>query len=65
MATPLKSALEKLLGEDDTLEAFVRTRRAEGTSWRQISVDLHNATGVLVTHESLRAWFPDDVEASA
>ncbi len=59
MTTTLRSALDALLGADETLEEFVRSRRPD-TAWRKIAIDLYDRTAVSVTHESLRAWFPDD-----
>lgn len=64
MTTSLKSALEGLLGEQ-SLETFVRSRRIGGTSWRKVSVELYDATGVDVAHETLRAWYPDEAETVA
>lgn len=47
------------------LEEFVTFRRKLGVSWRNIARQIHDATGVAVTHETIRAWFPDDAaEAS-
>lgn len=42
------------------LEDFVRTRRADGRSWRLIARDIWQATDVDVTYETLRGWFPDE-----
>lgn len=64
MASTLRIALDQLLPNGGLAE-FVRSRRADGTSWRRISVELHQATGVDVAHESLRKWFNDEVEVSA
>lgn len=55
----LQVAVDRLLG--DTLDDFVRNRRDDGTSWRWISVDLYEATGIRVSHETLRSWYPSDV----
>lgn len=55
MASTLRQALDRLL--DGDLDGFVTERRAEGASWRRISVELFEKTGVDVTHESLRAWY--------
>lgn len=63
-STVLRDAIEKLLGDDD-LEQFVRTRRAQHMPWRRVALDVYDATGVAVTHESLRSWFPDDESAKA
>lgn len=45
---------------DGQLEEFVRSRRAKGRSWRLISRDLYEATGVDVSYETLRVWFPEE-----
>lgn len=52
---------DHLLGEEQGLEHFVRSRRDAGRSWRLIARDLHEATDgeVDVTFETLRSWFPD------
>jgi len=42
-----------------SLEDFVKTRRPH-TSWRRITLELRDATGVDVTHETLRSWYPDE-----
>jgi hypothetical protein len=46
-----------LLGQP--VETFVRTRRAEGRSWRLISRDLYDATGqqLDVSDVTLISWF--------
>lgn len=46
------------------LEQFVRSRRAQGRSWRLISRDLYEATQVDVSYETLRTWFPEAKAAS-
>lgn len=53
------------LGADGPLGSFVRSRRAAGLSWRRIERDLLDRTGVDVTGETLRTWFPDPVEAAS
>ena len=58
MPTPTQQLIELKLG-DESLEQFVRSRRATKTAWRHIARDVHEATGVDVTLESLRSWFPD------
>lgn len=62
--TPTAQLADILLGDDGPLEQFVRNKRAERRSWRLISRDLYEATDhhVDVTHETLRSWYPDDVE---
>lgn len=58
--TTLRAAVDLLLGEDEPLERFVRSRRGEGMAWRRIAVELYDRTGVDITHESLRSWFPEE-----
>lgn len=58
MSTSLRAALDALLGAE-SLERFVRTRRDSDMPWRRIAYELYERTGVDVTHESLRKWFPD------
>lgn len=55
MPTPTQLAANHLL--DGGLDEFVATRRADGRSWRLIARDLHEETGLDVTHETLRTWF--------
>lgn len=56
MATSLRTAVELLL-RDGTLDDFVTIRRDAGASWHRIALDLHAATGTLVTGETLRSWY--------
>lgn len=44
------------------LEQFVATRRADGKSWRRISLELRDATNkaIEVTHQALFNWFNDE-----
>jgi hypothetical protein len=63
--TPTYQLIEERL--DGTLEEFVRTRRplTPPASWRQIAAEIKDATGVTVSHESLRAWFAEREQGSA
>jgi hypothetical protein len=45
---------------EGTLDEFVKTRRADGRSWRLIAKDLEAETGVDVTFESIRSWYPEE-----
>ena len=54
MTTTQKLANHLLNGN---LDAFVLERRERGDSWRRISNDLRDITGVDVTYETLRAWY--------
>ena len=40
------------------LAFFVGARRGAGKSWRAIAAEVREATGIAVSHESLRLWFP-------
>lgn len=59
----LRQSVNALLADDD-LDAFIRTRRAEGASWRAVAIDLYDATGISVTHETLRSWSEPTEKAS-
>lgn len=63
--TPTHRLADIALGDSGPLEHFVRTRRAEGRSWRLVARDLYESTGqnIDITYETLRAWFPDEVTA--
>lgn len=56
--TPTYRLIDHLL--DGTFDTFVKTRRADGRSWRLIARDIYDATGVDVTLESVRGWFLDE-----
>jgi hypothetical protein len=43
-----------------TFEAFIAERRPH-KSWRTISADIAEATGVPVSHTLLRRWFADRI----
>lgn len=64
-STPSARLADVLLGDAGPLEAFVRTRRQAGRSWRLITRDLYDATDgqVDVVHETLRTWYPDEPKA--
>lgn len=49
--------LQVRLGRD--LDAYIRTARSQGRSWRTIADDLSTVTGVDVTFETLRVWFQE------
>ena len=49
--------IEHKLGR--SLAADVELRRAHDLSWRRIAEQLTKETGIEVSHESLRSWFPD------
>lgn len=62
MPTPTQRAADHILG--GTLAEFVASRRVEGRSWRLIARDLMEATGIDVTHETIRGWFSDETSAA-
>ncbi len=57
--------LADMLLDPDDLEHFVRDRRAKRRPWRLIARDLYERTNLDLTHETLRNWYPDEVEAEA
>lgn len=59
MATPTFKALDHLMGGDGALTQWVTARRSDGVSWRRIAVELEDETGIDVTHETVRSWFPE------
>lgn len=59
--TTLHTAADRLLGDAGPLEELVADRRNQGVSWRKIAAELRDLTGIDVTHETLRSWFPETV----
>lgn len=51
----IRALVERQLGVP--LDRWVRTRRADGMSWRRLSLALGDQVGVDVSHETLRLWF--------
>lgn len=64
-ATHAQRLADALLGDEGPLERFVRSRRAEGVSWRMIARELYERTDVDVVHETLRLWYPDPAKDKA
>lgn len=54
-----QSLIEVRLSGPGRLEGLVRGRRAAGDSWRSIARQVHELTGVTVSHEALRRWYPE------
>lgn len=54
--------LERSLNLD--LEPYVRDQREAGLSWKAIARKLTRQTGVPISFESLRSWYPDGRYAS-
>ena len=59
--TTLHTAADRLLGDAGPLEDLVADRRNQGVSWRKIAAELRDLTGIDVTCETLRSWFPEQV----
>jgi hypothetical protein len=55
--TPTRRLLDHLI--PGGLADFVQQRRESGSSWRRISLAIHDEFAVDVTFETLRSWFPD------
>ncbi len=55
--TPTQQLAELKLGA--SLETWVTNRRTRGESWRAIARDLHTETGIGISDESLRQWYPE------
>lgn len=55
----LERELRPTLAEELTADALVEQRRAEGISWRKIATEIYDLTGIDVTHETLRSWYPE------
>jgi len=68
-ATTTRRLADVLLGGG--LDEYVTQRRDAGKSWRRITLDLRDDIGIDITHNTLRAWYPDlpsvagDVESQA
>lgn len=65
MASASHQLADIKLGGPDALRTYVTQRRAAGIAWRIISRDLYNDHGLDLTYETLRRWFPDEVEAAS
>ena len=65
MATATQRLADAMLKE--SLEGYVRSRRAQGRPWRLIARDLWQDTDgeIDVTYETLRTWYPDESARSA
>lgn len=58
--TATQRLVDHLLGGN--LDEFVQTRRKQTPQvpWRIIARDIYEQTGVDITYETLRGWFPED-----
>lgn len=59
--TTLRYYLELKLDVPGDLERYVNDKRGAGWSWQQIADEIHRATDIFVSRETLRLWFPEDV----
>jgi hypothetical protein len=57
--SPLRQALDVIMGGPGELDALVRLGRLRGRSWRALALEVRDRTGVDVTHETLRNWYVD------
>lgn len=57
--TPTQRLASALLGQD--VQDWIAAQRAGGQSWRRVARSLFEATGVDVTHETLRSWATERV----
>lgn len=55
--SPTRRLLDHLISEG--LDVFVADRRARGWSWRRVARDITDATGIDVSFETVRSWYPD------
>ena len=53
--TPKQMLLEHMYPGD--VAAYVATELADGRSWREVAGAVSLATGLSVSHESLRQWY--------
>ena len=61
-ATPTSTAYQLAdikLAEHGGVADYIATKRTAGRSWRLISRDLYEDTGLDITFETLRRWFPE------
>jgi hypothetical protein len=57
--TPLYVLLDRLL--PGGIAYWVGFQRGTGKSWRAVAVEIVNVTGIDISHERLRRWFPVEV----
>ena len=53
--THLRALITHKVGGD--LTAYVNDRRCMQHSWRKVAANIRRDTGIVVSHETLRAWF--------
>lgn len=57
MASATRSLIELQL-KGRSLDGLVLFHRRKGASWQAIADDVRDLTGVIVSRETLRAWYP-------
>lgn len=62
MASPTRHLIELSL-KGRTLNALVRSGRRTGRSWQSITDEIRDQTGINVSRETVRGWFPELSEA--
>lgn len=64
MATATRHLIEMQL-KGRSLPGLVGTARREGRSWQSIADEVRDLTGVIVSRETLRKWFPEMTKSSS
>lgn len=64
MATATNHLIEHQL-KGKSLRGLVFAARRNGRSWQSIADEVRDLTGVIVSRETLRNWFPDAPAAPA
>lgn len=59
--TPKQELIESRL--ECSLQGWVKKRRAKNASWQKIADEIHGATGVTVSGQALRLWYPELIGA--
>lgn len=63
MATPTRHLIEISL-KGRTLRALVSTARRSGRSWQSVADEIREQTGVIVSRETVRGWFPEFIDTT-
>lgn len=58
MATATQHLIEVQL-KGKSLRALVVSARRSGRSWQSVADEIRELTGVIVSRESVRGWYPD------
>jgi uncharacterized NAD(P)/FAD-binding protein YdhS len=59
MATATQNLIEVSL-KGRSLRALVSSARRAGRSWQSVADEIREATGVIVSRETVRGWYPDE-----